>query len=81
MPCLVQTTEITDAIIESKEIEMTTDFVLVKEETEVQKVIRQGQYMEMKRKEKAFRILCLSLVPLCFRIGLELGIKKAKSRT
>ncbi len=58
-----------------------TNFVLVKEETEVQKVIRQGKYMEEKRKEKAFQILYLSFVPLCFRIGLELGIRRAKTRT
>lgn len=63
----------TDAIIEqTKEIKMT-NFILIKEKTEVQKVLEQAKYMEMKRKQKSLRVLAFSLVPLAFRIGIKLS--------
>lgn len=50
-----------------------TNFILIKEKTEVQKVLEQAKYMEMKRKQKSLRVLAFSLVPLAFRIGIKLS--------
>jgi hypothetical protein len=54
------------------------NFILIEEETEVQKVLRWGKYKERKQKEKALKILSISLLPLCFRIGLEMSMRRHK---
>ena len=55
------------------------NFILIEEKTEFEKVILYGKYMEKRREEKlrkSFRTLCLSLVPLCLRIGILLTLKR-----